>query len=1006
METAPVKPWPHQEVVARRLIETWPYSYLLCDEVGLGKTIEAGLAIRSLYLSGLARRVLISPPAGLTRQWQREMASKFMMPFARAISGRSVRHEYIHPVEEKRQTKNLYGPALNIVSTGLLNRKDRRDALQRAEAFDIALVDEAHYARRKNPKDGHRTYPKFGNLYTALRDALRQQTRSLWLATATPMQLDWIEVYDLLYLTHRTGPFQHDPTLTWKYYEALGSLVRREDVHPTYWDFLRRAIRSIKDQDPFHWSYISEAVMDGRIRIPADLWLERGRTPRGPDRHPMLRLIFASAPLSRVMLRHTRSLLEIYQQKGELGANLAKRKILPIPTIVMTEQEKQAYEELEVYCRELTEQIRAQNPSSSLMSHLGFYLSFLRLRYASSLNAIWKSLKRRRKRVLATLAYQQQDIDETIEDPVDLESLLIEPEEEEGDRAIEALLKHRTPEDLRWEESRLAKMIQTLEDQSDTPSKMKELFSVLDQRRMKGGRFQQTVIFTRFYDTLEDILGRLRAVNPSMLIGTYSGKGGQYVDPQTKGVKGVDREEVKHRFIRGEIDILICTDAAAEGLNLQTANLLVNYDLPWNPMKVEQRIGRIDRIGQKFDEVFVLNLCYADSAEQKVYGRLLSRLAQARSVVGAQQFSLIPISTEEFSSLAEGTLKYETLEKRAQERMAHQRQREQSMEIPAKDLYDMYVRWRERQNRRRSPITLETIWAALSESQYLRDLGCVLSSDSEQNVILLGNIGNAPRNTALTVDRDLYEKGKQGLEGRLHFASYGDPFFDAVVEEFGAFELPEGVERLTEKVEGTKAEIVAYAVRCIEENGEIGYRLIMSWEDLNGLQVDGSGPIPEDVLQRLQHELHQAVREAYDATRAVGRLEEENLRAGIAQYLLDLFIGESLVQPFNATEEDLFWPELKELDEIIQDRDQLMVNDVQVDMLRNIIPYLLFDLQVPQVGQKGTITVPIYLAECALDASCRLADGMRTKKSDLTVGVLQGRINREIRRQFKILQLC
>src|SRR5262249_15273181 len=59
METAPITPWPHQAVVARRLIATWPYSYLLCDEVGLGKTIEAGLAIHSLYLSGLIERVLI-----------------------------------------------------------------------------------------------------------------------------------------------------------------------------------------------------------------------------------------------------------------------------------------------------------------------------------------------------------------------------------------------------------------------------------------------------------------------------------------------------------------------------------------------------------------------------------------------------------------------------------------------------------------------------------------------------------------------------------------------------------------------------------------------------------------------------------------------------------------------------------------------------------------------------------------------------------------------------------
>lgn len=79
---------------------------------------------------------------------------------------------------------------------------------------------------------------------------------------------------------------------------------------------------------------------------------------------------------------------------------------------------------------------------------------------------------------------------------------------------------------------------------------------------------------------------------------------------------GLNRDDIKHRFLRGEIDVLVCTDAAAEGLNLQTANLLVNFDLPWNPMKVEQRIGRIDRIGQRHSTIFVSNLCYLNSAEE------------------------------------------------------------------------------------------------------------------------------------------------------------------------------------------------------------------------------------------------------------------------------------------------------------------------------------------------------------------------------------------------------
>jgi len=288
METAPVKAWPHQEIVARRLIETWPYSYLLCDEVGLGKTIEAGLAIRSLYLSGFARRVLIAAPASLTEQWHREMASKFFLPFARALSGSSVRHAYIFPRDEIISQKKLLKPSLCIVSTGLISRKERRKELQTAENFDIALIDEAHYARRKNPKNGARSYPKFGNLYKTIQNDLRKRSASLWLATATPMQIDWIEVFDLLSLTNRVGQFQFDPSLTRAYYDVLGAMVQEQVINESQWEFLRRAIASLNHHDPFLWKYLHESVIDGRIRTAARHWLERGRIPKGADRKPGL----------------------------------------------------------------------------------------------------------------------------------------------------------------------------------------------------------------------------------------------------------------------------------------------------------------------------------------------------------------------------------------------------------------------------------------------------------------------------------------------------------------------------------------------------------------------------------------------------------------------------------------------------------------------------------------------------------------------------------------------
>ena len=194
MATAPIAPWPHQVVVARRLIEHFPASFLMCDEVGLGKTIEAGLTIRSLVLSGLAKRVLIAAPRSLTRQWQRELRTKFYLEAERAEGGSPARHTVLKPdgTEEQHGSASLFDPPLVIVSTGLMQRPDRETEVASAR-FDLCLVDEAHYARRKNATKGRLGWPQWGNLYKAIAELLRSRTRCMLLATATPMQLDAVE---------------------------------------------------------------------------------------------------------------------------------------------------------------------------------------------------------------------------------------------------------------------------------------------------------------------------------------------------------------------------------------------------------------------------------------------------------------------------------------------------------------------------------------------------------------------------------------------------------------------------------------------------------------------------------------------------------------------------------------------------------------------------------------------------------------------------------------------
>jgi SNF2 family DNA or RNA helicase len=993
METAPVKPWPHQEIVARRLIRTWPYSYLLCDEVGLGKTIEAGLAIRSLYLSGLVKRVLVTPPASLTLQWQREMATKFFLPFARVKGGAVLRHEYLYPTKTTLPASRMYDPDLCIVSTGLMSRAQRLVEFDSARFFDIALVDEAHYARRKNPNEGERSAPRYGQLYKTIRDKLIPLSKSLWLATATPMQLNWIEVFDLIALTRRIAHFQKDPALTWAYYKALGKLVHDQDPDAHDWELLRRGIRAVKTYDPLLWQFFEEAVIDGRIRSPAVQWLEHLRTPRGIDRKNILRLIFAAAPLSRVMLRHTRPLLEIYRENGRLGANLARRQILPVPRIVLSGLEKDAYDALEDYCRELTRQIETNAPESGWKTSLGFYLSFLRLRFASSTFAIRETLKRRKERVVRTLRHLQPGSD--IQEDVEAYDSVFGENEDIDEQVLGTLLKNRTQQDLEWEQGRLARMLDQMADLSSTPLKLKELLSVLEKRRRGDrSRIYQTVVFTRFYDTLTDIVSRLRKIDPAMRVGTYSGRGGQYVDVVNNRLSNANRDDIRHRFLRDEIDVLVCTDAAAEGLNLQTADLVINYDLPWNPMKVEQRIGRIDRIGQANERIYVLNLCYVNSAEQIVYDRLLSRLALAGSVVGAQQISMLPVTEEEFGELAAGTLNEETLLRRARKRISKQQQRTESIEIPARDLYEIYLRIKERQDREPPPVTLGSIEDAITGSKYLKDLGAVESVGYP--ALKISGIQHADQGILITTDREFYEKGAPDVKDPISFASYGDPLFESILEKFAGFDLPGCVVRIQEPVPDTHASVTAFAVCCINKHGQPETRLITRYSDLEGIRLDEGRQPDEAELDRARQKLHQLMRDEFDPTRRIAELIEENQRAGMAHDVLNLLVADSVFPDINHTDQDNFWQAAKAMDALIAGRDQLLIPEMPSSPIANIQQHLLFDIQVPRVGDKTSPTLPISLVASAVDKACREADSLREKKSDLTISRVKTRIKKEL----------
>jgi len=153
---------------------------------------------------------------------------------------------------------------------------------------------------------------------------------------------------------------------------------------------------------------------------------------------------------------------------------------------------------------------------------------------------------------------------------------------------------------------------------------------------------ESAIVFTQYTDTM-DYLRDFLSASFGSLVACYSGRGGELY----RGGEwcAVPKEDIKSRFREGELKLLLCTESASEGLNLQTCGVLFNYDMPWNPMRVEQRIGRIDRIGQRYSTVRIHNFYYDGTVEAKVYKKLRDRINAFASVVGNLQPILAKVPT-------------------------------------------------------------------------------------------------------------------------------------------------------------------------------------------------------------------------------------------------------------------------------------------------------------------------------------------------------------------------
>jgi len=254
---------------------------------------------------------------------------------------------------------------------------------------------------------------------------------------------------------------------------------------------------------------------------------------------------------------------------------------------------------------------------------LGFVMTVYRRRLTSSFYAVRRSLERRLDYLRGEIAWEDAySDDDTEQDELEFDLGL---DSEEG--KLSEAERQRFDEELHYVED----FIGDLRSLSINDSKLERLKDDLQ----KAFRKRNTVlIFTQYTDTMDYIRNQLVEVYGSQ-VACYSGRGGETWNGIAWALDS--KENVKNQFRDGEIRILVCTESASEGLNLQTCGVLINYDMPWNPMKVEQRIGRIDRIGQKYDEVWIWNYFYRDTIEDQIYERLASRINWFEAVVGKLQ---------------------------------------------------------------------------------------------------------------------------------------------------------------------------------------------------------------------------------------------------------------------------------------------------------------------------------------------------------------------------------
>lgn len=632
--------WPHQKYFAQLALERHRLGgarLVLADQVGLGKTVQLAMAALLIALDDPnGGPILVLAPKPLLQQWQDELMELLSLPSARWTGRVWVDENDIEYQNEDSRSLGKCPRRIGLVSQGLVVRgmPEAIDQLLN-RSYSCVIVDESHRARRKKvPKvdasDDEVNERADPNKLMAFLLKIGKKTKSMLLATATPVQLHPVEAWDLLFiLSQGNDGVLGGSTLTSKWYVPSHCLaIATRDANLPLdsvvdgWEYLRDPLPSKLEDSRFErirrslraaddkWQFVPESLSS----IPFALQrrdILNGLLPiYGETYNPMLRCI----------VRRTRAYLETTNNPitGEYYLPKVAVKLFgedDEDAVVLGGYLREAYEEAEHFSMLLQQRVRGA----------GFFKTLLLRRLGSSMEAGRRTVSK----LLGIDPDLQDDEDET-ETDFELESI----DEELNANANANDFKNFTKEEL----ESLERCLGLLNVLSNNDPKLDTVISYLNgSQKGTTARWldRGCILFSQYYDTVRWVGNELakREELSGMDIGLYAGsnRSGFW----RNGIfERCERNLLKERVRSGELQILLGTDAASEGLNLQRLGTLINIDLPWNPTRLEQRKGRIQRIGQARSEIWIANLRYRDSVEDKVHRVLADRLEAIHDLFG------------------------------------------------------------------------------------------------------------------------------------------------------------------------------------------------------------------------------------------------------------------------------------------------------------------------------------------------------------------------------------